>query len=101
MRPVQAHPPGIAPGGQERAHVHTHWQTCPVGTEAPADGAKARAFIADESARLASCMNSWRVVQSRERRSTAQAAEIPERVLIAAGDALGVRTRRGQWWLPG
>lgn len=25
---------------------------------------------------------------------------IPGRTLIAAADALGVRTRRGQWWLP-
>jgi hypothetical protein len=30
----------------------------------------------------------------------AEAAEIPERSLIAAADALGVRTQRGQWWLP-
>jgi hypothetical protein len=26
---------------------------------------------------------------------------IPERTLMAATDALGVRTQRGQWWLPG
>jgi hypothetical protein len=31
----------------------------------------------------------------------AEAAEIPERSLIAAADDLGVRTQRGQWWLPG
>jgi hypothetical protein len=30
-----------------------------------------------------------------------EAAEIPERSLIAAADALGVRCRRGEWWLPG
>jgi hypothetical protein len=29
-----------------------------------------------------------------------EAAEIPERALIVAADALGVRTRRGQSWLP-
>jgi len=33
--------------------------------------------------------------------AAARAAEIPEHSLIAAADALGVRTRRGQWWLPG
>jgi hypothetical protein len=33
--------------------------------------------------------------------AAAQAAEIPKPSLIAAADALGVRTRRGQWWLPG
>lgn len=33
--------------------------------------------------------------------AAAQAAEIPESALIAAADALGVRTQRGQWWLPG
>ena len=31
----------------------------------------------------------------------AEAAEIPERSLIRAADWLGVRTRRGQWWLTG
>jgi hypothetical protein len=31
----------------------------------------------------------------------AEAAEILERSLIAADDKLGVRTQRGQWWLPG
>jgi hypothetical protein len=29
------------------------------------------------------------------------AAEISERSLIAAADALGVSTQRGQWWVPG
>jgi hypothetical protein len=29
-----------------------------------------------------------------------QAAEIPKRSLLAATDALDVRTQRGQWWLP-
>jgi hypothetical protein len=33
--------------------------------------------------------------------AAAKAAEIPERSLIVAADALGVRTRRGEWWLPG
>jgi hypothetical protein len=33
--------------------------------------------------------------------AAAEALEIPERSLIAAADALGVRTQRGQWWLPG
>jgi hypothetical protein len=33
--------------------------------------------------------------------AAAEAAEIPERSLIAAADDLGVRTRRGNWWLPG
>jgi len=33
--------------------------------------------------------------------AAAEAAAIPESVLIAAADALGVRTQRGQWWLPG
>jgi hypothetical protein len=32
--------------------------------------------------------------------ATAEAAEIPPRALIAAADVLGVRTRKGQWWLP-
>jgi hypothetical protein len=32
--------------------------------------------------------------------AAAEAAEIPTRSLIAAADALGVRTQRGQWWLP-
>jgi hypothetical protein len=31
--------------------------------------------------------------------AVAKAAEIPER-LIAAASALGVRTQKGQWWLP-
>jgi hypothetical protein len=30
-----------------------------------------------------------------------EAAEIPERSLIVAADALGVRTQRGEWWLAG
>jgi len=30
----------------------------------------------------------------------AQAAAIPERSRIAAASVLGVRTQRGQWWLP-
>jgi hypothetical protein len=29
------------------------------------------------------------------------AAEISERALVAAADVLGVRTQKGQWWLPG
>jgi hypothetical protein len=29
-----------------------------------------------------------------------EAAEILKRSLIAAADELGVRTQRGQWWLP-
>jgi hypothetical protein len=32
--------------------------------------------------------------------AAATAADIPERTLIAAASVLGVRTRRGQWWLP-
>jgi hypothetical protein len=32
--------------------------------------------------------------------AAAEAAEIPERSLIRAADKLGVRTQRGQWWLP-
>jgi hypothetical protein len=32
--------------------------------------------------------------------AAAQEAAIPERSLLAATDALGVRTRRGEWWLP-
>jgi hypothetical protein len=32
--------------------------------------------------------------------AAAAAAEIPERALIRAADALDVRTQRGQWWLP-
>jgi hypothetical protein len=32
--------------------------------------------------------------------AAASCAEISERALIAAADALGVRTQRGQWWLP-
>jgi hypothetical protein len=31
----------------------------------------------------------------------AETADISERMLIAAPSALGVRTQRGQWWLPG
>jgi hypothetical protein len=33
--------------------------------------------------------------------AAADLAEIPERSLIAAASALGVRTQRGQWWIPG
>jgi hypothetical protein len=33
--------------------------------------------------------------------AAAEAAEIPERSLLAAADVLGVRCRQGQWWLPG
>jgi hypothetical protein len=34
--------------------------------------------------------------------AAAEAAEISgKRSLIAAADALGVRCRRGTWWLPG
>jgi hypothetical protein len=33
--------------------------------------------------------------------AAAEAAAIPESALIAAADALGVRTQRGRWWLPG
>jgi LmbE family N-acetylglucosaminyl deacetylase len=32
--------------------------------------------------------------------AAAETAEIPERSLIAAADVLGVRTQKGQWWLP-
>jgi hypothetical protein len=32
--------------------------------------------------------------------AAAEAANIPERTLIAAASVLGVRTQRGQWWLP-
>jgi hypothetical protein len=31
----------------------------------------------------------------------AEAQDIPPRSLMAAADALGVRTQRGQWWIPG
>jgi hypothetical protein len=34
------------------------------------------------------------------KRNAAEAAKISERTLIAATDALDVRTQRGQWWLP-
>ena len=30
-----------------------------------------------------------------------EAADFTERTLIAAASALGVRTRKGQWWIPG
>ena len=33
--------------------------------------------------------------------AAARAAEIPKRALLAATDALGVRTERGEWRLPG
>jgi hypothetical protein len=33
--------------------------------------------------------------------AAAEAADIPEYMLIAAADVLGVRTQRGQWRLPG
>jgi hypothetical protein len=33
--------------------------------------------------------------------AAAEAAGIPGSSLIKAADVLGVRTRRGQWWLPG
>jgi hypothetical protein len=33
--------------------------------------------------------------------AAAAAADIPKRSLSDATDALGVRTQRGQWWLPG
>jgi hypothetical protein len=33
--------------------------------------------------------------------AAAEAAEISERALVAAADVLGVRTQKGQWWLPG
>jgi hypothetical protein len=33
--------------------------------------------------------------------AAAEAADISKRTLISAADALGVRTQRGQWWLPG
>ena len=36
-----------------------------------------------------------------EVQAAAEAADIPERALIAAASALGVRTRKGQWWIPG
>jgi hypothetical protein len=32
--------------------------------------------------------------------AAAQAAAIPKPALIAAAEALGVRTKRGEWWLP-
>ena len=31
----------------------------------------------------------------------AEAADITEHSLIVGADTLGVRTRRGEWWLPG
>jgi hypothetical protein len=31
----------------------------------------------------------------------AKVAKIPAHSLIAAASVLGVRTQRGQWWLPG
>jgi hypothetical protein len=34
------------------------------------------------------------------KRDAAEAAKISERTLIAAAERLGVRTQRGQWWLP-
>jgi hypothetical protein len=40
-------------------------------------------------------------VGQRTEAGTVTAAEIPERGLIAAASALGVRTQHGQWWLPG
>jgi hypothetical protein len=32
--------------------------------------------------------------------AAAEATKISEKSLIAAADDLGVRTQRGQWWLP-
>ena len=34
-------------------------------------------------------------------KAAVEVLEIPERALIAAADALGVRTQHGHWWLPG
>jgi len=34
------------------------------------------------------------------KRDATKAAKVSERTLIAAAERLGVRTRRGQWWLP-
>jgi hypothetical protein len=33
--------------------------------------------------------------------AAAEAAALPECSVIVAADALGVRSQRGQWWLPG
>jgi hypothetical protein len=35
------------------------------------------------------------------KRDAAEYAKISERTLIAAAERLGVRTQRGNWWLPG
>jgi hypothetical protein len=34
-------------------------------------------------------------------KAAAAEAKVSERFLIAAAERLGVRTQRGQWWLPG
>lgn len=54
---------------------------------------RARAFLHDQ---LANGPKPGALIEA-----AAEAASIPERSLIVAADALGVRTQRGQWWLPG
>jgi hypothetical protein len=43
----------------------------------------------------------WCASSNGPKPAAAEAAEIPERSLIAAADKLSVRTQRGQWWLLG
>jgi hypothetical protein len=67
--------------------------------------AEARAILGDATCGNATTL-SPEIPQTRPRpasqiEAAAEAAEIPERSLIAATDALDVRCRQGLWWLPG
>jgi hypothetical protein len=59
----------------------------------PSESKRARALLREQ---LAEGPKPGTLVEA-----AAQEAEIPKRTLLAATDALDVRTQRGQWWLPG
>jgi hypothetical protein len=93
---VRAHPRGIAPGGQERAHD----SLANLSRRRRSAGGRSQSasLYRRRKREVASCcMNSWRVVQSRKHSSCRDS-----RARVDRGRGCARRSyTEGQWWLPG
>jgi hypothetical protein len=88
-----APPPEPEPPQPEPPEPSSGPATPPAGNGRPRTKERAEAFVREQ---LANGPAPGECVKA-----AAAEAKVSERFLIAAAERLGVRSRRGQWWLPG
>jgi hypothetical protein len=95
----------VLEGGSDRLSQNGHVDSAPACIEDQPPSPKRRGGMPKGSAERARAFLHDQLVEGpkpgAEIEAAAQEAAIPERSLLAATDALGVRTQCGQWWLPG